>query len=554
MQNAELQESRTRTELQVDKYTDLYDFAPVGYFSLDEKATILEVNLTGAAMLGLERSGLTRRRLLSYLAPEGRPGFLSFLKSACAGADNPSCEVLFLRKDATPLWALLRGTRGHGPSRTKPWCRVSASDVTSVKLAESALRQNQAMLSAIIRLAPVGVYIVDDRFRLQEMNPLATEIFKSTSQQTDRSFLTVVRSLWPKHVAEEIVNRFQLTLKTGESYLSTAFTEVRRDTGMVESYEWQLQRIRLPAGHFAVVCFFNNITERKRGEAAQQRLAVLAASNEGLRAEVRRRKQSEKALQSSEKQQREMLEQSQELQEQLRYLARKVIRVQEEERRSISRELHDIIAQALTGINIRLATLKASSLSDGKLRKSITDTQHLVEQSVDVIHQFARELRPAVLDDLGLIPALQSFLQSFAERTKLVTRLKTFPGVEKLDAATRTALFRVAQESLTNVARHAQATQVTVTLERVGSRIRMRIADDGQAFKADGWVLATRGKHLGLLGMRERIEMVGGRLSIKATPGKGTVIEATVCQRKPHRSPSKLAAKKRVSGTRTPSR
>ena len=163
-----------------------------------------------------------------------------------------------------------------------------------------------------------------------------------------------------------------------------------------------------------------------------------------------------------------------------------------------------------------------------------------MEESVNIVHRFARELRPAVLDDLGLIPALHSFMDKFTTRTGIRTRLTASGEVEQLDMARRTALFRVAQEALTNVARHAKASQVEVSIRKVPEGMCMRVADDGKSFRVKR-VIESRGrKHLGLLGMRERLEMVGGGFAIESAPGQGTVIQALIPRRKP---PAKKSAK-----------
>ncbi len=224
-----------------------------------------------------------------------------------------------------------------------------------------------------------------------------------------------------------------------------------------------------------------------------------------------------------------MLEQSDHLQEQLRQLSRQILSAQEDERKKISRELHDVIAQTLTGITIRLATLKKEAALDTHgLDRKIARTQRLVEKSVNIVHQFARELRPAVLDDLGLIPALHSFMKNFTARTGVRSRLTAFAAVEKLDTAKRTVLFRVAQEALTNVGRHAQANRVEVSIEKQPDCVCMRIQDDGQSFQAERVMRETGSKRLGLLGMRERLEMVGGYFDIESAPGKGTTVQARI--------------------------
>ena len=264
-------------------------------------------------------------------------------------------------------------------------------------------------------------------------------------------------------------------------------------------------------------------------ETLSERTVELAASNLALSLEITRRKSVEEALKQKERGYAQVIKESARLQEQLRHLSRQVLSAQENERKEISRELHDIVAQTLTGINIRLAGLKTAATLDAKgLTRNIAETQRLVEHSVNLVHQFARELRPAVLDDLGLIPALHSFMKHFTERTGVRTRLTAFAAVELLNMPRRTALFRVAQEALTNVGRHAQASQVDVNIHQVPDGVCMKIADDGKSFPVQRVLLARGSKRLGLLGMRERLEMVGGQFKIESTPGKGTMIAAFV--------------------------
>ena len=151
-----------------------------------------------------------------------------------------------------------------------------------------------------------------------------------------------------------------------------------------------------------------------------------------------------------------------------------------------------------------------------------------VEKSVDIVNQFARELRPAVLDDLGLIPALHTFMENFTAQTGIRTHLTAFAAVEHLDTPGRTVLFRVAQEALTNVARHAGASQVEVSIHKMADCICMKIKDDGKSFPAQRLMKAKGSKRLGLLGMRERLEMIGGDFEVESAPGEGTTIQARI--------------------------
>lgn len=264
-------------------------------------------------------------------------------------------------------------------------------------------------------------------------------------------------------------------------------------------------------------------------QTLQQRTQDLAASNRELKKEVARRQVVEATLRRSKQKSGRLLEQSKQLQEELRLLSRRILLVQEEERKRISRELHDVIAQMLTGINVRLATLKTEATENTRgICRKISRTQQLVEKSVDDVHRFAGELRPAVLDDLGLIPALESFLKKFTKETGLSVSLKSFSGLEKLSNAKCTVLYRVAQEALSNVARHAKASRVVVSFERLPNVVCMKIKDNGKSVKTEQMWPTRKGRHLGLLGMRERVEMVGGKFSIESPPGKGTTIQALI--------------------------
>ena len=403
-------------------------------------------------------------------------------------------------------------------------------DITERLKAEETLRRSEALFTAMIDKAPFGVYVVDAAFRIQQINPKALPTFASVHPLIGRDFAEITRHLWPKRAADKLLARFRHTLKTGEPYQSPEFTEKRRDTHEQEVYEWQLQRVTLPAGERGVVCFFNNITERKRAEWVRRRLDILTASNQKLEEEIVQRQAVEKSLKKSEQDQRRLLLQAQQMQKQLRHFSHQIITAQEDERKRISRELHDVIAQTLVGINVHLGTLtRAAEGTPKSLLVKIQRTQQLVEKAADTVHQFARELRPTVLDDVGLIPALEAHLKCFMEETGVRVALKVTAGIEARIGTRRTTLFRIAQEALTNVARHAKASTVTIAIESLpDGTVRMEITDDGRGFEADGKSGAARNKRLGLLGMRERVEMINGTFNIDSNPGGPTTVRVEI--------------------------
>jgi signal transduction histidine kinase len=274
----------------------------------------------------------------------------------------------------------------------------------------------------------------------------------------------------------------------------------------------------------------SNIQLNQLSQTFRRRTVELAAANRELKREIIRRQSVEENLKKSELHSAELLKESRLMQEPLRHLARQVLLAQEEERKEISRELHDGIAQTLTAINIHLATLtRGVTVNTKGLKKKIVRTQKLVEKSVNNVHRFARDLRPTLLDDLGLIPALHAYLKDFTQRTKVHVQFAASAGVERLGSARRTVLYRIAQSALTNIAQHARATQVKMSIQQVANAVRMEINDNGKSFDVERVLCAKRHQRLGLLGMRERVEMFGGSFSVASTPNQGT----TICARLP---------------------
>ena len=271
------------------------------------------------------------------------------------------------------------------------------------------------------------------------------------------------------------------------------------------------------------------VNGRKESDVLRIHAQKLLESNRLLRLEIIQRKKAETALKKSELHQKELLLQSRKMQEQLRYLSHQLILEQEEQRKKISRELHDEITQILASINLYLADLKIEAAANTKgLSKKISHAQRLVQRSVKIIHRFATNLRPPALDDLGIIPALKTYLNDFTKRTGIQIHLKAFPEIEQLNIIKRTVLFRVAQAALANVAQHSKATLVTITIRKLTKYVCLEIHDNGKSFDVESVLGTKMNEHLGLIGMRERVEMLGGSFSITSSPSRGTSIFAEI--------------------------
>jgi two-component system sensor histidine kinase UhpB len=197
-----------------------------------------------------------------------------------------------------------------------------------------------------------------------------------------------------------------------------------------------------------------------------------------------------------------------------------VLQAQESERARVARDLHDEANQALTGVLLRLQASAEHAPPD--LRAELRETQAVATQAMEELLRLARELRPAALDDHGLAAALRTLVTDFGRRAGLDARFTVEPGVlETLDDDGQLVAYRVVQEGLSNIARHAGARRVTVSAAREDDDVVVRIDDDGVGFDLD-----TTPRGLGLRGMRERAVLAGGRMCMLSVPGEGTLVEA----------------------------
>jgi two-component system, NarL family, sensor histidine kinase DevS len=202
---------------------------------------------------------------------------------------------------------------------------------------------------------------------------------------------------------------------------------------------------------------------------------------------------------------------------------RRVVQAQELERQRLARELHDETGQALTSILLGLKPLE-EALADHPARTALAELREQVVSALQDVRRLAVELRPAVLDDFGLVPALERLTDAFAEQSDIRVDFHSALGETRLPSGVETTLYRVVQESLTNIVKHANAHNISVSIAPRGSTVAAVIEDDGAGFDQR----AVGGEGVGLLGMRERLSFVDGRLEIESRPGAGTTIVAEV--------------------------
>ena len=515
LQNEELKQSKAEVDAGREKYTDLYDFAPVGYYTLTADGTIQLVNFMGASLVGIERSQLIGRRFGLLVSSEHRPIFNSFLKQVFEGQTKQSGDFELLSQGQPPRTVNIEAQ--CLPSGLE--CRAVLVDISQRLRDASMLRTSEERYRTLFELSPVAVYSIDTSGLIQKFNRLAGELWgrEPALGDTDERFWSSFKlfrpdgSFMPYKLCPMAEVASGKIAETRDAEVLIERPDGSRITVLVNIRPMKNDRGEVTG---AINCFYD-ITERKKATNALHRAEVLTASNAKLI--------------KSENRARQLLEQSHLLQKKLRHVSHQILKAQEDLRQEISRELHDKIVQLLIGININLeAFTKTAEINPQNLRRNFAPVRRKVEKAVHTVHQFARDLRPAMLDDIGFVPALHSYLKYFSKRTAIRVRLTSFAEVESMNKDKLTMLYRIAQEALTNVERHAEASLVNVVILRARGRVSLEIIDNGKAFDVVRSSDSKLTGRLGLISMRERVEMFGGRFSVVSTPGVGTTVRAEV--------------------------
>lgn len=377
--------------------------------------------------------------------------------------------------------------------------RELAKEVQQRKNAQDSLAESELKFRSVVESAQDGIITIDERGRLVALNRRAEQLF---GYRREELLGKPVQRLIPRPMRAAAELTLRCLAAGGEQQLLEQPLEsvgLRRD-GTEFSLELTLATWRTRAG-----LFFTGVVR-----------------------DIRQRKQAERELRESREHYIKLFKEARAMEENLRMLSNKVLTAQEEERKHISRELHDEIGQTLTAANVSIALLRQHAAADESFRKKVDRAQRLLEQSMEMVHRFARELRPSMLDHLGPYAALQNYVKLFMERTGIKTELESSVSLDALDQQQGTVLYRVAQESLTNVFKHAHATRVKIRLRQLPRAVCMEIIDNGRAFNAPEQLNGAARQRLGLLGMQERVRLVNGEFAIESVPKRGTTVRVQI--------------------------
>ena len=317
---------------------------------------------------------------------------------------------------------------------------------------------------------------------------------------------------WSQNLSQ-VMNRFPLVdfpllKKMRQSHLPVLISDTQKEKSwmIVHGLEWGRSILCVPLlAENQVIGFLNLLAEQPDFFTAEMEDRLVAfASHAAV------------AIQNAW-----LFEQVRASSERLQSLSRRLVEIQENERLYIARELHDEAGQMLTALMLDLVALESQAHHPEAVLKKVTEMEQALNAVSENLHNVAMALRPASLDHLGLVPALRQYVESIGERYRLRVSFSSGNFQERLSANMETELYRIVQEALTNVARHAHAAQVDVILTIRDCKLIVMVEDDGNGFDPEN--VPDTG-HLGLFGMRERAEMIGGQLVIESKPGKGTTV------------------------------
>jgi PAS domain S-box-containing protein len=611
MQNEALRESQIALEKSRDLYLDIYEFAPIGYITLTRDALITEINLTGAALLGEERSKLIRRRFSSFVTPEDSDNWHQIFTRTVQHGDEWSCELLLQRGDGTRFHAQLDSMHMMKEDDA-PVVRLTLTDITRRNQAQASERRLRNILDKTLDMIFI---FAPDTLRFVYANKGAIESIGYSREEMLQMTPPDILLLIPEPECRAFIS----PLVSGKKKMRRFETMVRRKDGSNFPVEAQLQLIQEKGDSGLFVAIVRDVTRRRfaekelRGQKnlmwqvidmdpnmifvkdeagkfllANQTIAdyygvaikyvigkknselnpnpreidrFLVADHEvienrrevilteslmrngqkhwyhtvkrplpqddgaihvlGIAADISELKQSEIKLAESYAE--------------LQRLALYLENVRAEERAQIARNLHDEMGATLAALKMRIAWL-ASKLPVGMPHLS-TEVEHitdLVSDGINTVRQVVSELRPNLLDDVGLEAAVRDHVKRFQHDAEIACTL-VFPEDDiKLNEDQSVTVFRIIQESLSNVAKHARASKVDILFGRQGESLQLQIKDNGAGFDP-----ARKEQSFGLLGIKERALMIGGAATIESTPGRGTLVSLSIPAPPSHNRPSK---------------
>ncbi len=477
MQNENLRQTQLALEKSRDRYRDLYEFAPIAYLTLDAGGMIREINHIAAELFGAERKLLLNRRFAGYIAggdcKRWNDSFLAVL------LDNHKlrCELEVRRRDGSLFPAHLDCARAVAENGSHT-VRIVFSDITERYKTQTLLHESGEKFRAIFEGTLDGIALIDDTGMIVDFN---NEFLRQSGMTPGQIRQTRIWKFRPPDKVETAKEIFLQTLKTG--FNGAAEFKYKKPDGTVIQVEARGTIIFIGDRRY-LQCIVRDITLRRQKET-----------------ELR------------------------EYQRLLRELAAQGVASREAELRQVAREVHDELGQLLTALRMDISLMRIRfGERDPALMGMIKDMLVLADKAIQGVRDVTANLHPPALD-MGIVSAISWLAEEFFRRTGVSCSVNVTDDLVGLDDVRTLTLFRIVQESLTNITRYAQAAQVEISIRKRDESICVEVRDDGKGFDV-GEIPAK--KSFGLMGMKERALAVSGHVEVTSTPGTGTVVSVDV--------------------------
>ncbi len=619
------------------RYTDFFDFAPVGYFTFNRDGLILDVNPTGAILLGAKRPNLLNQHFSQFISPDSQSIFTRHSQQLFDTRQKQTCDVKLLNGHKQAHWVQLESVALDNGQTGVDQFRTVIKEVTNRKLKENALRSQRDSLMNILESTADGIYIINQDYDIEYANPTLINEFGPVEGKKCYQYLADRKDVCPYCKNPEILQgksvRWQWYSPKNQKTYDLMDTPLHNPDGSV----WKLE-------------VFRDITEYKKTEEAlrkardelelrvAERTTALEEANEKLRRQVYECEMAEDALRESEHKYSSLVEDAligvyiikdgrivfandkfaeiygyeknelagmkssdlahpddralidemrekrlkgenvpseyeirglkkngdtiwvmrsfslinyedgpaisgivsdltkrrkaedalRESGKELRILSNQLLSAEEKERKRIARELHDSIGQALSAIkfSVENALGQLRKISDPSELEPLEALIPLTQKTIEEVRRIVKDLRPSILDDLGILATINWFcreFQKFYAGIRVKVDLKVREDV--IPSNLKTVIYRILQEALNNVAKHSAADLVLLSLAQRDRRIILRIQDNGMGFDVSETISMTPSRRgFGLASMRERAGLSGADFQIISEPGRGTTI------------------------------
>ena len=502
------------------RYEDYFDFVQVGYFTFDRAGVILDVNSSGALLLGADRDSLLSKSFPSFITSDSNPVFDSHRRLIFETRQKQTCDVRLLTKNNHFRWIQLESVAVDGCGEKKNQFRSVIKEIThrkkaeealinscddlaqrvaerSVELekinaklrrqiveceyAEAALRESENKYSTLVEDALIGVYIIKDG-KIEFANDKFAEIYG--------------------YKKEELIGMDSSILVHPLDRLLLSELRQKRLKGEKVPSEYEIRGLK-KNGEVIWVMRSLSLINYKEGPAIS-----------GIVQDMTKRRMVEDALRESSKE--------------LRILSNQLLSTEEKERKRIARELHDGIGQALSAIkfSVENSLRELRNSPNHSELKSLATVIPLTQKTIEEVRRIVKDLRPAILDDLGILATITWFCREFQKVYANIEIKKDIDIREKdIPSPLKTVIYRILQEALNNIAKHSRADTIQLGLKKKKSMIELMLHDNGCGFDFTKVIsLKPSRRGFGLASMRERAELSGATFEIDSSVGKGTTI------------------------------